>query len=65
MNFLKGNSGKYSTIRIGFFIVLSVVMIGWSVVSIRSGELKPLPESLSILIISLAGVKTAQRFAEK
>ncbi len=58
-------TGKLSSIRVAFLVVVFMTMFNWTFISIKKGEMIPLDTNLVTFIVGLGGVKAVQRFGEK
>lgn len=63
--FVQDNSGGLSSMRLIFLTWGLGLFLVWAGISIRTGTLQPLPDSLIILTLGISGTKAVQRFGEK
>jgi|GEM_PF-5842419 len=64
LSFLKGPSGKTSSMRVMAFGVVFMVMTTWSWVSVRKEALQPMDPELMALVLGAMGIQTAQKKIE-
>jgi hypothetical protein len=57
-------NGKPSTMRVLFFLWAIVVLVVWTVVSLRANEVQDIPTSLAAILATFVGSKAVQSFAE-
>lgn len=63
--FVQDNSGGLSSMRLVFLVWTLGLFFIWAGISIRTGVLQPLPDSVIILSLGVSGTKAVQRFGEK
>ena len=61
---LQNETGKPSTMRVLFFLWAVVVLVVWTIVSLRTNEVQDIPTSLAAILATFAGSKAVQSFAE-
>jgi hypothetical protein len=57
-------NGKTSTMRVLFFLWAIVVLVVWTVVSLRTNEVQDIPTALAAILATFVGSKAVQSFAE-
>lgn len=62
---VQDNSGGLSSMRLVFLTWTLGLFFIWAGISIRTGVLQPLPDSVIILALGVSGTKAVQRFGEK
>ena len=62
---LEDNNGGLSMMRTCLAIVVITVLLNWSWINYKKGELVPIPDNAVALISAMAGAKIIQRFGEK
>lgn len=65
MQVFQDEKGHYSMMRVSLFVIVSFVMLTWTVVSIKNGDLIEFSPSQLYLVGIAIGSKSLQRFAEK
>ncbi len=65
--FLQDDNGNLSSMRLAFLLwVVGVgVLLIWGVASLKAGELKIIPDSVTTIIGVLMGGKVMQKFGEQ
>ncbi|MDD2816288.1 MAG: hypothetical protein PHP00_11230 [Thiotrichaceae bacterium] len=63
--FLQDDSGNLSSMRLAFLLWVVGVLTIWGVASLKTGELKVIPDSVTTIIGLLMGGKVMQKFGEQ
>lgn len=61
---LSDSGGNASSMRVAMLLAIAVVLAAWVTVSVKTGVLVPLPDSVVTLLAILTGGKLAQKFVE-
>jgi|GEM_PF-2566348 len=63
--FLQDDNGNLSSMRLAFLLWVVGVLAIWGVASLKAGELKIIPDSVTTIIGVLMGGKVMQKFGEQ
>lgn len=63
--FLQDDNGNLSSTRLAFLLWVVGVLLIWGVSSLKSGDLKNIPDSVTTIIGVLMGGKVMQKFGER
>lgn len=62
---LQDNSGGTSSARVAMIVTIGVVLAVWCAVSLKTGAMADIPQSVLTLALGTSALKVAQRFGEK
>jgi hypothetical protein len=63
--FLQDDSGNLSSTRLALLLWVIGVLVIWGAASLKTGELKAIPDSVTTVIGLLMGGKVMQKFGER
>ncbi len=63
--FLQDDNGNLSSMRLAFLLWVVGVLVIWGVASLKAGELKIIPDSVTTIVGVLMGGKVMQKFGEQ
>lgn len=63
--FLQDDNGNLSSMRLAFLLWVVGVLVIWGVASLKAGELKMIPDSVTTIVGVLMGGKVMQKFGEQ
>ncbi|MEN9848074.1 MAG: hypothetical protein RL368_814 [Pseudomonadota bacterium] len=63
--FLQDDNGNLSSMRLAFLLWVVGVLAIWGVASLKAGELKIIPDSVTTIVGVLMGGKVMQKFGEQ
>jgi hypothetical protein len=63
--FLQDDNGNLSSMRLAFLLWVVGVLLIWGIASLKAGELKIIPDSVTTIVGVLMGGKVMQKFGEQ